>query len=77
MQEMNTREKPKHTGCGSCRELYVKPDVCYIRFSGEQIVESQELEPSTSRGEQLILDLDREGRIVGIELLGSAKPCQQ
>lgn len=38
-------------------------DVLYFRLDEEEIVESEEVEPG------VILDFDKEGRVVGIELL--------
>ena len=31
----------------------------------------------TSRGESIIADFDKEGRIIGLELVGLPKPCQR
>jgi hypothetical protein len=61
---------------GACQELIVPRTVCYIRFSTATIVESRDLDCFSARGEQLIADFDADGHIVGIELIGSGKPCQ-
>lgn len=42
-------------------------DVLYLRFSGEEIVESDEQRPG------VIFDYDREGYIVGMEFLEASK----
>ena len=40
-------------------------DAAYIRFSGEAVLESEEV------SEGIILDFDENGRIVGMEVLGA------
>lgn len=60
-----------------CLEIEVDRDVCYVRFGHLK-------EPSrrtrdlglTVRGETIIADIDADGRIVGLELVGG-KPCQR
>mgnify|MGYP001444584142 CR=1 FL=1 len=39
-------------------------DALYLRLDEESVVESEEVEPG------VILDFDKEGRVVGFELLG-------
>jgi uncharacterized protein YuzE len=41
-----------------------KGDALYLRLDEEAIVESEEVEPG------VILDYDKKGRVVGVELLG-------
>ena len=42
-------------------------DVLYVRFAGSKSVESEEVHPG------IVLDFDREGRIVAIELLDAKR----
>ena len=60
-----------------CKSLSVAKDVCYVRFGGQSVSNSSNLPYQTVRGEELILDFDSDGRIVGIELISSDKPCQR
>lgn len=63
----------------SCVRMFVPRDCCYVKF--QRKVESRlgkrtKYEYSkdvgyTVRGEQVIIDYDRTGSILGIELLGS------
>jgi uncharacterized protein YuzE len=61
---------------GQCQRIEVAQQVCYIRFVEGKPNSSNELPYQTARGEMLIADLDAEGRIIGIELVGPGKPCQ-
>jgi len=44
-----------------------KSDALYLRLNEAAIVESEEVEPG------VILDFDRKGRVVGVEILGLKK----
>ena len=59
-----------------CQKIAVANEVCYIRFADGQLDHSDELPYRTARGEMLIADFDADGRILGVELVGSGKPCQ-
>ena len=62
---------------GQCQKLSVAQQVCYLRFVEAKPSQSSELPYQTARGEMLIADLDADGRIIGIELVGPGKPCQE
>ena len=62
---------------GQCQKLSVAQQVCYLRFVEGKPSRSSELPYQTARGEMLIADFDAEGRIIGIELVGPGKPCQE
>ena len=69
-----------------CHKIKVPKDCCYISFGkgkysysfdGENKRNGKYFE--TIRNENFIMDFDKKGRIIGIELLGSKKarkPCQ-
>jgi uncharacterized protein YuzE len=63
-----------------CHRIDLEKDVCYIRFAcKDQKYEYSEEIGETIRGEELIVDFNKKGKIIGIELLGSElapKPCQ-
>ena len=63
---------------GSCQKVIVGEQVCYIKFSDGKSDHSGELPYQTARGEMLIADFDKNGKIIGIELVGPTgqKPCQ-
>jgi hypothetical protein len=60
-----------------CRKMNVPADICYLRFGDGQVNGSGMLEYETVRGERLIVDLDAGGKLVGVELIGPGKPCQE
>jgi uncharacterized protein YuzE len=62
----------------SCQQIVVAEQICYLRFADGKPDHSDELPYQTVRGEVLIADLDADGRIIGIELVGppGQKPCQ-
>jgi hypothetical protein len=64
------------TAAVRCTRLDVSPDACYVRFAHVENHGSRELPFRTVRGEMLIGDFDHDGRLIGIELVGSGKPCQ-
>jgi hypothetical protein len=65
---------PAH-GLG-CHTLKVPEDVCRVRFSGEQVANSDHI-GTTRRGEMVILHWDRSGFLISVELVSDHKPCQQ
>jgi hypothetical protein len=66
-----------HLRPSGCKSVSVGRQVCYITFVEGTPHHSDELTFHTARGEVLIADFDAEGRIMGIELVGPNKPCQQ
>ena len=63
-------------GPNACNRLHVPTDACYLRVSDETVDRAEHIGTST-RHEMVILDYDASGHIVGIELIGDEKPCQQ
>lgn len=65
-------------GDTKCVQLSVPENVCYVRFADnlDGYDGSKEL-GTTVRGESVIADFDREGRIIGLELFAWTKPCQK
>jgi hypothetical protein len=61
----------------SCRKLSVAVDVCYLRFSEEPVRNTALLDFRTTRGEMVIADFSEQGALVGLELVGPGKPCQE
>ena len=72
---------------GICNKITVPKDCCYLRFSDKENfdkktdVEYEYSNPDfeTVRGEHMIVDYDKHGLVIGIELLGSKrakKRCQ-
>lgn len=60
-----------------CKEMAVPIDVCYVRFSERSKGRGRTIDAGhTHRGEQVIVDIDPTGHVVGIELIGG-KACQQ
>jgi hypothetical protein len=57
-------------------DVAIDPSVCYIRFVDARPTYSEELPFSTARDEWLVADFDEANRIIGLELIGSGKPCQ-
>ena len=64
----------------SCKRVYVPFNVCYVSFVREKTKKkyshSSSEELWTVRGEQLVLDFNKKGEVIGLELLGD-KACQQ
>jgi uncharacterized protein DUF2283 len=60
-----------------CQKIVVAKEVCYLRFADGKPDHTNELPYRTARGEMMIADFDADGRILGIELVGSGKPCQE
>lgn len=66
-----------HVAPGRCQKVAVSREACYLRFADGKPDHSDELPYETVRGEMLIADFDADGRILGIELVGPGKPCQE
>lgn len=60
-----------------CIHMDVPPEVCYLRFAATKVENTDYFGTTTARGEMVILDYDAGGGVVGIELVGSGKPCQE
>ena len=65
-----------HRSQGSCVKIRVPQAACYIRFSDERSARSAYI-ADTARDEMMVFDYDAEGRVIGIELVGPGKPCQE
>jgi uncharacterized protein YuzE len=64
----------------TCKILSIDKDVCYIEFSSQRNAHASKVMGVSVRGEDVILDYDKKGKIMGIELIGSKKarkPCQE
>jgi len=62
-----------------CNKIQVPKDCCYIKFKKDDYSHSID-KYCTNREEQLIIDFNKNGEVIGIELLGSPKarkPCQE
>lgn len=67
----------KHRGKHGCKIIGVPRDACYVRFGMRTaVVASSDMYMRTARGEDVVLDFDVDGNLLGIELIGG-KPCQQ
>ena len=63
---------------GKCHKLSVPEETCYIWFGeGSTYKKSLDWNLETARGETIIIDLDRHGRVIGIELISGKKPCMR
>lgn len=66
----------RHRGRYGCKIAGVSREICYVRFARTAVVtHSIDSKMKTARGDSMIFDIDAEGRVVGIELLGN-KECQ-
>jgi hypothetical protein len=59
----------------SCRNVRVPREACYVSFGSAIVAHSDEI-GFTTRGECVIADYDKEGHIIGLELLSPDKSCQ-
>ena len=66
---------------GNCKHQFVPKDVCYVKFTDKQLDEvgktHQEDIGVSCRGEMVIIDRNEDGNIIGVELVGEGKSCQQ
>ena len=62
-----------------CKIVNVPSETCTLRFCTDNKVKTQVESESfvTSRGELMILILDKHRKVLEIELLGKKKPCQE
>lgn len=62
-----------------CHKVYIPQSVCSIRFSEKRGIyhHTKDEQYITIRGEDVYLEFDKRNRLVGIELIGSGKPCMQ
>lgn len=69
----------RHRGRDGCKVTGVSRDVCYLRFGLRTavVLDHSASEYITARGERLILDLDADSKVVGIELVADWKPCHR
>ena len=65
-----------HGSTISCQHLEVARKVCYLRFGNAPVANSGEI-GLTTRGEMMIADYNADGHIIGIELVGAGRPCQE
>lgn len=64
----------------ACKNIFVPKDVCYIDFRSRKAkgqIKTAKQMGNTIRGEMVVVDYDKKGRMVGIELLSNDKPCQK
>lgn len=62
----------------TCQQLHLDKAICYVRFAPGKVVHTVAINRETARGEMLLIDLDAQGQVVGIDLVAPAlKPCQQ
>jgi uncharacterized protein YuzE len=69
-------ETEGHLDGPRCHHVNVPDDVCYVMFQDGEVAQTIDL-GKTTRGEMILADLDADGRVIGIELVGLSKPCQQ
>lgn len=61
-----------------CQKISVPEEACYIWFGkGGQYHKSLDWNLGTARGETIIIDLDKHGRVIGMELISGKKPCMR
>ena len=63
---------------GECEILKVGKKVCMLVFDPEgEVVNAAVLKSETSRGEAIMLNVNKEGKIISLELVSPGeKPCQ-
>lgn len=60
-----------------CKHISIDKEVCYVRF-GEGEIHNSGGEPwITVAGDLMVFDFDKDGKVIGIELLSNNKPCQK
>ena len=64
-----------------CSKIKIPKNCCYIVFGKDKYKKSILTEKLTTiRDETMIIDVNKKGKVIGIELLGSPKarkPCQE
>ena len=70
--------RKRHEREAECLKVGVPKEACYLRFGQRTAVvaKSELLERCTIRGDMLVLDLDADGLVLGIEIVGANQPCQ-
>jgi len=58
-----------------CYRLKIPEKACYIEFKKEKVVSSKDI-GRTNRKEVVIIDYNKKDEIIGIELVGDKKLCQ-
>ena len=59
-----------------CRTVNVPIDACSLMFETGRVANS-DIIGHTARGKLVVADYDADGRILGLELVGEGKPCQE
>lgn len=70
----------RHKGRDGCKVVGVSRDACYVRFGMRTAVVVESRDDGryrTARGEDIIFDFDADGHVVGLELVGPGKACQE
>lgn len=61
----------------NCKQEEVAAETCYLRFGPQKVAGAIALRWESVRGEMVVVDLSKEGQVVGIELIQPGmKPCQ-
>lgn len=63
----------------NCIKTFVKKESCYISFSetNEEVQKALIVPNETTRGETLVLDLNKDGKIIGVDIFAPGmKNCQ-
>ncbi len=60
-----------------CHRLPVPASCCYLSFVPRKRASRTEHLGYTATGDMFIVDYDERGGIIGVELVGDGKPCQQ
>lgn len=77
---MSKKEKTSLKTMGLCNRLVVPRKCCYVQFGeGEYHVSNIDMRNDimTVSGDWVIFDFDAMGKLIGIELVGEGKLCQQ
>jgi hypothetical protein len=64
----------------SCKEVNIPEDVCRINFADikfQRKIDSSIPMFKTCRGEIIVFDLNKDGEVISIELIGEGKHCQE
>lgn len=80
MQQVSSEAPLVHVPSGKgtqCLRLDVPQDACYVAFGIGVVARVMLLQSETVRGETLAVDLNKDGQVMGIELIQpGTKPCQ-
>lgn len=72
-----TGRRLRRVSKANCNILLVDKSVCSIKFAKEYEYHHSINALTTIRGDQMIIDLNKEGKVVAIELIGPDKKCQK